>query len=255
MDILFDDQKNIDIRKYEIDLSIRPDESNFLLLVNNKKIGSKGNFVVITGKPKTRKTTFAHSIIAAALEYKNVLGFEVRTPFERPDVVLIDTEQDRNDIAYNVQRINNLTGNDIRKHQNFKIYSLCDLNPSEIISFINTMFLTNKHIGILIIDGILDLINDMNDIKESRELLHQIKIWARNNNCLIITILHQSKSTGYSIGHLGSFSDRKAQSVLSVEKDKDEAYSVLSAQYLRSDAPFDPIKIFYNTITNKYETI
>jgi hypothetical protein len=68
--------------------------------------------------------------------------------------------------------------------------------------------------------------------------------------------LHQSKSTGYSIGHLGSFADRKAQAVLSVDKDpKDDNISTMSAQYMRSDKNFEPISITYNSGTEIYEKI
>ena len=131
--------------------------------------------------------------------------------------------------------------NTFKRIDNFSVYSVSELMPSKIISFINSLFVQQPGIGLMVIDGLLDLINDMNDIKESRELLQQIKHWAINYKCLIVTILHQSKSTGYSIGHLGSFADRKAQAVLQVEKEKDDSISTLSAQYMRSDKHFEPI--------------
>lgn len=237
-------------------LDQQPDQSKYILFAGGRRIGSTGNFVVITGKPKARKSAFAQAILSAAITGSEIMNIGVRLPPDHPYIALIDTEQDRNDIAANLYRLKKQCGiKSFRGIDNFGVYSVSELEPEKLISFINTLFHSKKGIGLMIIDGLLDLINDMNDVKESRNLLHQIKLWANNHGCLIITILHQSKSTGYSIGHLGSFADRKAQAVLSVEKEKDENISTLSAQYMRSDKHFNPISIIYNANLETYETI
>ena len=237
-------------------LDQQPDPSKYIFFAGGRRIGSAGNFIVITGKPKARKSAFAQAILSAAITGVEVMNLGIRMPPEHQQIVLIDTEQDRNDIAANLYRLKKQCGiNSFKNVDNLGVYSVSELEPERLISFINTLFLTRKGIGLMIIDGLLDLINDMNDVKESRNLLHQIKLWAKNHNCLIITILHQSKSTGYSIGHLGSFADRKAQAVLSVEKEKDENISTLAAQYMRSDKHFEPISIIYNSHLETYEKI
>ena len=257
MDAIFDEKK-IDTNLYLIsNLDQQPDPSKFVFFAGGRKIGSVGNFIVITGKPKARKSAFAQAILSAAIVGGEIMNLGIRLPEHNQHIVLIDTEQDRNDIASNLHRLKKQSGlKSFKQIDNLSVYSVNDLQPNHLISFINTLFVNNKSIGLMVIDGLLDLINDMNDVKESRELLHQIKLWAKNNNCLIITILHQSKSTGYSIGHLGSFADRKAQAVLSVDKDlKDDNISTMSAQYMRSDKNFEPISITYNSGTEIYEKI
>lgn len=254
--ILTDDSGALDINLYKIsNLDKAPDDSRFVLFAGGRKVGSVGNFVCITGKPKARKSAFAQAILSSAITQSEVMGIGVRMP-ENNHVALVDTEQDTNDIASNLYRLKKQIGiKTFKPVDNFSVYSVSTLEPAKVVSFINQLFIQRKDIGLMVIDGLLDLITDMNDIKESRELLHQIKHWCVDHRCLIVTILHQSKSSGYSIGHLGSFADRKAQAVLQVEKEKDDNISTLSAQYMRSDRHFEPISITYNTHLETYEQI
>lgn len=231
----------------------QPDNSKFVLFANGKRVGSIGNFVAITGKPKTRKTAFANAILSSAIIGGEQLGFGVRLPANKKNIVLIDTEQDSNDILYNLARLKNqLQIQSLNKYKNFKVYAANVLHSTDIVKLVNGILSEDKNIGLLVIDGLLDLIDDMNDIKESKYICQQLKQWAINNGMLIVGILHQSKSTGFSIGHLGSFIDRKAQAVLSVEKEKDDSVSTCSANLMRSDAPFNPISIQYSIIDGCY---
>jgi hypothetical protein len=237
----------VDPQLYRIgDLDQQPDASKYVLFARGRRLGSFGNFVAITGKPKSRKSTFAQAIIAAAITNTPQLEFTAQLPTHKNGVILIDTEQDRNDLAMALQRL---------KHQaqiaqysqlpHFSVYSVATLDPEEVCIFIGKLLRDQTKTGMVVVDGLLDLINDMNDVKEARALLSQIKTWAIEHSCLFVTILHQSKNSGFSIGHLGSFTDRKAQAVLSVDKNDDET-STISAAYLRSDANFEPITIYYN---------
>lgn len=240
-------------KKFKIaDLDQTPDASKFVLFAKNKRLGSSGNFVCITGKPKARKSAFAQAIISAAITQTPQLDFSVILPPEKRNVILIDTEQDTNDLAVSLSRLKlQAQIKNFKDYPGFNVYSVSTLDPYEIINFLNVLLRETPGVGLVVIDGLLDLINDMNDVKECRTLLQTIKIWAINYNIIFVTILHQSKTTGFSIGHLGSFTDRKAQAVLSVEKNDDET-STISAQYMRSDAAFEPITIYYNFNINAY---
>lgn len=234
-------------------LDLVPDDSKFILFCGGKKIGSAGNLVTIIGKPKARKTTFAHAILSSAIGGGERLGFGVRLPKGKRDIILIDTEQDRNDIAAALQRLK-LQGDiaSFTDFTNFKVYSANTLTPREIEVLLINIFRINNKIGLLMIDGLLDMVIDMNCVDECSRVLANIRKLAITNQCLIVTVLHSSKTTGYSIGHLGSFAERKSQSLLSVEKDKDESSSTISAQYMRSDQSFKPITIFYDQIKRCY---
>jgi hypothetical protein len=63
---------------------------------------------------------------------------------------------------------------------------------------------------------------------------------------LILCVLHLGKKDQNSIGHIGSYLDRKAQSVLKIEKNKENKTIDLSATFLRSSDEFNPISIYYS---------
>jgi KaiC/GvpD/RAD55 family RecA-like ATPase len=252
---LFDHVEGLELNPAQFkikDLDTQVDPSKFVLFARNKRLGSVGNFVALTGKPKAGKSAFAHAIISAAITQSPQLEFSVQLPENRRRVVLIDTEQDQNDLAVSLNRLKKQAQIDTYKsYPNFSVYSVSTLDPGEVLNFINTLLRNEPGIGLVVIDGLLDLINDMNEVKECRQLLQQLKSWAITYQLLFVGVLHQSKSSGFSIGHLGSFADRKAQAVLSVEKNEDES-STISAQYMRSDANFEPITIYYNYNIHAY---
>ena len=59
----------------------------------------------------------------------------------------------------------------------------------------------------------------------------------------MIGVLHLGKGQGETLGHLGSNTDRWAQSTMIVEKNKDLGQFILKPKFLRSSDDFDPIAI------------
>jgi len=70
-------------------------------------------------------------------------------------------------------------------------------------------------------------------------------------NILIITILHLGKKDNSSIGHIGSASDRYAQSTLLVEKTKEGTF-ICAPKFLRSAKDFEIIEIKYSEEQKKF---
>jgi len=103
----------------------------------------------------------------------------------------------------------------------------------------------NPDCSILVLDGILDLISDFNSVEQSFFLIQWLKKITKVQNLLILCVLHLGKKDQNSIGHIGSYLDRKAQSVLKTEKNKENKTIDLSATFLRSSDEFNPISIAY----------
>ena len=59
----------------------------------------------------------------------------------------------------------------------------------------------------------------------------------------LIGVLHTGKGNNETLGHLGSNTDRWANSTLIVEKDKVTKQHILKPKFLRSDSDFDPVAI------------
>jgi hypothetical protein len=97
--------------------------------------------------------------------------------------------------------------------------------------------------AIMVLDGLLDLILNYNSEEECRILIQFIKRITAQFNILLVTVLHLGKKDKETLGHLGSASDRYAQSTLIIEKDKDQQTYNLSPKFMRSDADFETVSI------------
>jgi len=113
----------------------------------------------------------------------------------------------------------------------------------------------NEDCSVIIIDGLLDLLVNYNDERESSLLTKWLKKITKVYNVLLITVLHQSKSNLSTTGHIGSASDRFAQSTLDIVKDKERNCYVLTSRFMRSDMDFDPITLMnFNGVFQQVET-
>ena len=207
-----------------------------------------GNIVTIQGKPKSRKTVFITALLASFVSGLPVLGMDCARPNDAK-IAWIDTEQSHYDLYKCVSFVKSAAG--VKVLPSFiQIYQNRPLSPSENRAFLITL-LKDTSINIVFIDGLLDFVNDMNNIEEVAGLIQELQQIIFEKNILLITVLHENKGSNFSLGHLGSFLERKSQSVLRVEKNA--AGSTLEPVYLRSDQDFSPIQIFWNFEKMKYE--
>jgi len=222
--------------------------------IEDNTIGTSGNFVTLVGLPKAGKSTFLTAMISSGISSRSCFGFELKLHPEinKKRIGWFDTEQSPYDFSRAVNRVKEFTGmgNDIFNYMDcFLVNSDTTKN---IIGMIDTYLATQSQCGILIIDGILDLIDNLNDETASKLLTRKLKKWAKDYNILIITILHLGKKDLSSIGHIGSASDRYAQSTLVIEKTKNNSFTC-AGKFLRSAPGFTPIEIYYNNLTGKYQ--
>lgn len=239
---------NGNINDYLFNFQTQLPEEEIIISIQGKNVGSINNAVVITGKPKSRKSVVAHAVIGAALSRAPCLGIECNVL--NGDVILIDTEQSKHDLFKSLTRMKHLI-NLQTFPESLKVYSFRQLNPDQIKNGISEILETNKKVKLIIIDGGLDLINNMNDIEETKQTIDFIKQMLSRYNICLVMILHQSKSTNFTIGHFGSFMDRFAQSNIQVTKD-DAGNSSISSQMMRSDADFKSFDFYYNYNVNNY---
>jgi len=245
-------------RRFDSNTSIIPDKIYFTIEdgVNDPAIiGTAGNFVSITGLPKARKSTIIGAMIASFLIAKPVYTFSLKIHKDKTKIAIFDTEQGEYDFKRNITAIEKITGYTTKEVFTFlDAFLLREDDPHNILMLINEYLKHNPETGIVVIDGLLDLIDNMNDEGASKRLIRTIKRWAKKHDILIITVLHLGKKDNSSIGHIGSASDRYAQSTLTVEKTK-EGTTTISGKYLRSARDFEQIEIMWNNDFKKYTQI
>jgi hypothetical protein len=75
------------------------------------------------------------------------------------------------------------------------------------------------NIGLISIDGLADLVDDFNDLKESQRLINKVMKWTDDKQFHLTTILHSNYGSAKAVGHIGSSMLKKAETVCSVVND------------------------------------
>ena len=65
-------------------------------------------------------------------------------------------------------------------------------------------------------------------------------------------VLHLSKNAGETLGHLGSNTDRWAQSTMTIKRVKETGQLVLEPKFLRSSEDFEPVAISWDEFSGKW---
>lgn len=214
-----------------------------VITIGGRTIATQGNFITISGLPKSFKTSWVFYMVASGLLNKSIFNMSVKLD-PTDEIILIDTEQSVFDFSRQV-KILKYTLKSKNLPANFNAYLFRKYEPEQIIKSILEL-MTNKKPKLVILDNITELVNNPNDIPESKKFIQFLKRITDEFNCVIICILHLSKSNLSTLGNLGSYADRAAQTTLKVTMDKDTQISTLEAVFMRSDMYFDPVSIQYS---------
>ena len=204
---------------------------------------SYGDFSCLAGASKAKKT-FVKSLLTSCYiggnsnQYaNNIRGHDTKGKY----VIDIDTEQSKYHSQRAFRRVPEITGG---IYDYYIPFSLRSKTPRERLAFVDWIFTKSKYrrnIGLVIIDGIADLITDINNIEESINIVQKLMEWSDNTNSHILTILHLNPGSDKPKGHLGTFIMQKAESIAMVSKIDDKSSSIKPG-YARNMA-FDEFSI------------
>ena len=202
-------------------------------------IGTRGNFSLVIGKAKSRKTFFITIALAAAINSDPVLGiFRGSLPADKSNVLYFDTEQGKYHVQKAARRVLRLSGN--HTPDNFRAYGLRKYNPQERLQIIDTAINNVQGVGLVVIDGVRDLVSSINDEELATMLASKLLKWTEEKELHIVCVLHQNKGDNNARGHLGTELQNKAETVLSITKDKESGdMSIVEAEYCR-EREFEP---------------
>lgn len=220
----------------------RPPDDVATFKINGECIGSLGSFSVISGMPKGGKSLFIKSALSSYVIGQK-FNIELRPDLRRPWVGYFDTESSDYEFYKGMELIKQFSGKDIPGTMAAFHTRRCSSVENKILI---ELFIKKFNPSILVIDGLLDLLVNFNDERESRELIDWLKSITDNNQIFILGVIHTGKKEGFTLGHLGSMVDRYAQSVLEVVKDDENRLYRLSPKYLRSSAGFEDICLMWS---------
>ncbi len=198
-------------------------------------VGHCGDFSVIIGKAKSRKSFLINIALCACVQDTPALGI-IKSQLVDKTVLYFDTEQSIYYVQLAIKRICNATG--LTNPNNLNVYALRKFTPSERLELIEYAIYNTPNIGFVVIDGIKDLVTSINDEEQATMIASKLLKWTADTNCHIVTVLHQNKGNDNARGHIGTELINKAETVLSVTKsDKQPEISIVEPQFTRSKEP------------------
>ena len=159
---------------------------------SNSIIATMGTFSVIIGKAKSRKTFLTSLLVSALLKNGNTNSIikGVLTN-EKKKVIFFDTEQPRYKVIQIQHRI--LTLAEINKTEDFTIFCLRKYSTKQRIDVIKEVIYNTPGLGVIIIDGIRDLVFDINNSEEAVQTTGSLMKWTEELNIHCMCVIHQNK--------------------------------------------------------------
>lgn len=208
-------------------------------------VATMGNFSVITGKAKSKKTFFISMILSEILNNQSNGKRKIRgiKQVDKSKVLYFDTEQSKYHFQKICKRIFNEIGHE--SSDDFLAYALRGESPKDRFEVIDYAIQNTENLGYVIIDGVRDLVTSINDENESSMMATSLLKWSEKHDIHIIVVLHQNPSNDKARGHLGTELMNKAETVFLVQIDtaNENNSSVVSPQLCRNK-PFEPFAFY-----------
>lgn len=186
------------------------------------EIATEGNFSAITGAGKSRKSFLKSLLVGAYIGGKAIeLAPEIKTHRKTDKLILdFDTEQSRFHALRVFKRVEKITQGGYKKYMPF---ALRKYNHHQRLNFIEKTIMMEKAgvIGLIIIDGIADLVSNVNDLDECNSVVQKLMEWTDYSQAHLIAIIHTNTGGDKATGHLGSAVIKKSETVMYLTNEAD----------------------------------
>ena len=190
-----------------------------ILFVGDCTIATFGNFSASTGMAKSKKTFNISAMVAAAVTNTTVLNYRACLPEGKRKILYFDTEQSKYHCHNVLERIYKLSGLSVKKDDpRLLFWGLREYTPKLRIALIDYALRKHQEVGLVIIDGLRDLMYDINNGKEATDVMTVLMAWTSVYDLHIHTVLHLNKNDNNPRGHIGTELENKAETVLIISK-------------------------------------
>ena len=207
----------------------------------------------LTGAAKVGKTNVAAMLMACSVK-RQVLSFE-RISDDPIKVMWFDTEQSLSTTKHILtDRVGKLIGQDHFPDENFFVYNVRQHTPSERVEMLALAIDTYKP-DICFVDGIADLMNDINSGPESVTLMQRLLTIASVNKCNITIMIHLNRS-GERLnlrGWIGTVMLQKSYEVFSCDKRNNNRTFSLDLSFSRRYYVESPMYYEFDEVGLPYE--
>ena len=186
------------------------------------------------------------AMVAAALSGKGSPNTQRIFPDGKNRILYIDTEQSQNHCMIVMHRIMKLaelpTNEDCDR---FYFLALRKFNPKERLAIIDDAISQIEGLGFVVIDGIRDLVYDINSPSEATCVISKLMQWTDEYQIHLHTILHQNKSDEMPVDTLARKSTTKRKRLSKSRKTRTTATSAKWKVHTRSK-DFLPFAFYIN---------
>ena len=204
-------------------------------------IGTYGNFSFVQAPPKSMKTFFVSLLGSAFCNPKGKYTKGMSSFRDNKHFVHFDTEQGEwhaQRVFKRIQWMNKGIGLDF-----YHTFALRKISYKSRIDFIeyylDCMREEGKEIGLVVIDGVADLVSDANNLEESSAIVQKIMAWTTIYNCHIVTVIHSNNGSDKPTGHLGSFLEKKAETQIQLSRDENKLGAITVSCKRSRNTPFE----------------
>ena len=224
------------LKSCEIDFNNPPAKAQVIISAGDVPLGTQGNLFGITGGEGTGKSNYVAAMVAGCIcpagAEVDTLGIQIATNGKHKAVLLYDTEQSEVQLFKNVSNLL-ARAKQPDKPEELKAFCLTGMSRKErlhaIVQSMDKFYYQYGGIQLVVIDGIADLVKSANDEAESVAVIDELYRLAGIYNTCILCVLHFVPNGLKLRGHLGSELQRKAATILSIEKDEEPTQSVVKA--------------------------
>lgn len=190
------------------------------------EVMTKGNISTLIGRAKGRKSYFVKMLISV-MKGKYEEQFRAIVPGK---VVLFDTEQAQYHIWKSTRQMQEMIG---KWPGDLEVFGLRPDNTADRVNLIES-YIYQQEPEVVFIDGIRDLITDINDATQATEMVGKLMKWSYEKKCHICCVLHQNKADDNARGHIGTEIVNKSETVISINKiSSNPTYSEVKSVYTR----------------------
>ncbi len=190
------------------------------------EVMTKGNISTLIGRAKGRKSFFISLLIASMKGLRD----EQFMSAVKGKIALFDTEQALYHVWKATKRIEQML---VSFPSDIEVFGLRPDSTADRINLIESYIYQNEP-EIVFIDGIRDMVTDINDATQATEIVGKLMKWSYEKNCHICCVLHQNKADENARGHIGTELVNKSETVISINKVfGDTMYSTVESLYTR----------------------
>lgn len=211
-----------DIKKLweEILINTEPPAETSLIEIGGVSVATTENHSLVVGKKKSRKTLF---LVWLLTQYSGDIS---------TDILFFDTEQGKRHVYQIRKKLFHLTGKWL------PVFYLRGKSPQERQQIIfETVKQWPTKPKLIVIDGIRDLLSNINDPDQSTDLIVWLETITVTFNLHVVNVLHLNKTDSNARGHIGTELQNKAEMTIEIEKDEQAGCSIVKCESSR-DEPF-----------------